>query len=109
MIPNFFQGARLKKIWVGFTGYILQGTFYRVPFKSILRVQIKWAKVSYSKLALIIQLFLMKHTSSNWKNDFEQILIASVLYKTSGVQVQLSVDDPNNIFFQYVVTLYKHR
>ena len=32
-----------KKIWVDFAGYILQGTFYRVPFKSILRVQIKHA------------------------------------------------------------------
>ena len=43
MTPNFFQGAHLKKIWVDFTGQILQGRFYRVPFKSILRVQIKQA------------------------------------------------------------------
>ena len=33
MTPNFFQGTRLKKL----------GRFYRVPFKSIIRVQIKRA------------------------------------------------------------------
>ena len=49
MTPNFFQAATLKKIWVEATvkkpqvaPYKNLGRFYRVPFKSLLRVQIKW-------------------------------------------------------------------
>ena len=50
MTPNFFQAATLKKIWVEATlkksqvaPYKNLGRFYRVPFKSLLRVQIKRA------------------------------------------------------------------
>ena len=48
MTPNFFQAATLKKIWVEATvkkpqvaPYKNLGRFYRVPFKSLLRVQVK--------------------------------------------------------------------
>ena len=48
MTPNFFQAATRKKIWVEATvqksqvaTYKNLGRFYRVPFKSLLRVQIK--------------------------------------------------------------------
>ena len=50
MTPNFFQAATLKTIWVEATvqksqvaTYKNLGRFYRVPFKSLLRVQIKRA------------------------------------------------------------------
>ena len=55
MTPNFFQAATLKKIWVEATvqksqvaTYKNLGRFYRVPFKSLLRVQIKRA-INYKK------------------------------------------------------------
>ena len=51
MTPNFFPPAKLKKICVEATPkksqvapYKNLGRSYRVPFKSLLRVQIKWAK-----------------------------------------------------------------
>ena len=50
MTPNFFQAATLKNIWVEATlkkyqvaPYKNLGRFYRVPFKSLFRVQIKRA------------------------------------------------------------------
>ena len=50
MTPNFFQATTLKKIWVEATikrsqvaPYKNMGRCYRVPFKSLLRVQIKQA------------------------------------------------------------------
>ena len=50
MTPNFFQAATLKKIWVEanlkksqVAPYKNLGKFYRVPFQSLLRVQIKRA------------------------------------------------------------------
>ena len=50
MTPDFFQAATLKKIWVEGTlkksqvaPYENLGRFYSVPFKSLLRVQIKRA------------------------------------------------------------------
>ena len=52
MTPSFFQGVRLKKIWVEATlkksqvvPYKNLGRFYRVPFKSPLSVQIKRVNV----------------------------------------------------------------
>ena len=48
MTPNFFQAATLNKIRVEATlsqvaPYKNLDRFYRVPFKSLFRVQIKWA------------------------------------------------------------------
>ena len=52
MTPNFFQAATLKKIWVEATlnksqvaPYKNLDRFYRIPFKSLLRVQIKRASM----------------------------------------------------------------
>ena len=65
MKPNFFQAATLKKICVEATlkksqvaPYKNLGRFYRVHFKSLLRVQIKWAIVAkpYLKVYLFEQL-----------------------------------------------------
>ena len=53
MTPNFFQAATLKKIRVEanlkksqVAPYKNLGIFYRVPFKSLLKVQIKRAFVT---------------------------------------------------------------
>ena len=61
MTPNFFQAATLKKIWVEATlkksqvaPYKNLGRFYRVPFKSLLRVQIKRAMDVSHTLELVI-------------------------------------------------------
>ena len=48
MTPNFFQAATLKKMWVKISPYKNMGRFYRVPFKSLLRVHIKRATGSRS-------------------------------------------------------------
>ena len=45
-----------KKIWGDFTGKILKGRFYRVPFKSIVRVHIKRANENYCDICLLWQL-----------------------------------------------------
>ena len=55
-MPNFFQAATLKKIWVEATlkkyqvaPYENLGRFYRVPCNSLLRVQIKQVNVFQQK------------------------------------------------------------
>ena len=69
MSPNLFQAATLKKIWVEATlknsqeaPYKNMGRFYRVPFKSLLRVHIKGVNVFQIPLQVLAVYTL--HTST---------------------------------------------
>ena len=60
MTPHFFQGARLKKIWVDLTGQILQGTlqiFLRVQIKRrIVQIACKVANFGWKKQLAVFQI-----------------------------------------------------
>ena len=71
MTPNFFPGVTLKKIWVEPTlkksqvaPYKNLGRFYKVPFKSLFKVQIKRANILYFSHFYANQLFIVQTLQS---------------------------------------------
>ena len=83
--PDFFQGAHPEKIWVEATlkksqvaPYKNLGRFYKIAFKSLLRVQIKRASIQNKVADLICsQTFFI---FSIWKHKIEIGLLCKISF-----------------------------